>query len=982
MALVDELAHTNAPGSRNEKRWQDVESLLDAGIDVMSTVNVQHIESLRDVVEQITGALQRETVPDAVLRTADQIEVIDLAPQSLRDRLAEGHVYPANRIDAALSNYFRLGNLTALRELALLWLADEVDVALKAYRTEQGIDNTWEARERVVVALTGGPEGETLIRRGSRIAARSAGGELIAVHITSQDGLSEIYPGALATQRALVEKLGGTYHQVIGDDIPRALVDFAKGLNATQLVIGVSRRSRLAAALTGPGTASTVIRESGSIDVHIVNHAAAGGRFALPHLGGALTLRRRIIGLAVALLGGPIVTAILFATRSADSIAADVLAFQLLVVLVALVGGIWPALLAAVLSGFTLDFLFVKPYFSITIAVPAHFLALVLYVVNAILVSYVVDQAARRSRAAIRALAESELLATITGSVFRGQDALQALVARTREAFSLTRVVVLSRGETVVSEGQEAEGDPVASIPTGERGTLELYGADLRASERRLLSVIAAQVDAALEYRELSETAREVGPLAEVDRVRSALLAAVGHDLRRPLAAATAAVTGLRSPGITWSDHDRDELLATAEESLESLAALVTNLLDVSRLQAGAPRGVGGSHRRRRGHASRAGRTRPRAGRRRARHLLRPSPGGRRSRPAAARDRQPPRQRPTLFPGSVGRAGVGEPVRRQHRDPHRRSWAGGRERSPRGHLRAVPATGGHRQLIRSRSWPRPVQGLHRGHGRNAASGGDPGRRTHHDHLAARDRQPGSDGGMKILIADDDPQILRALRVTLRARGYEIVVAENGVKAIDAAVTHRPDLVMLDLGMPGLDGTEVIQAIRGWSHVPILVISGRSDAGDKVDALDAGADDYVTKPFVIDELLARIRALTRRVVSAGDEPTVAFGDVTVDFAAKQVVRQVGDEGGRSPVTIRLTPTEWRILELLVRNPDKLITRESLLTQIWGPHHSRDTGYLRLYFAQLRKKLEPVPARPRYLVTVPGMGYRFMPDVPEA
>ncbi len=588
VALVDELAHTNAPGSRNEKRWQDVESLLDAGIDVMSTVNVQHIESLRDVVEQITGALQRETVPDAVLRTADQIEVIDLAPQSLRDRLAEGHVYPANRIDAALSNYFRLGNLTTLRELALLWLADEVDVALKAYRTEQGIDNTWEARERVVVALTGGPEGETLIRRGSRIAARSAGGELIAVHITSQDGLSEIYPGALATQRALVEKLGGTYHQVIGDDIPRALVDFAKGLNATQLVIGVSRRSRLAAALTGPGTASTVIRESGSIDVHIVNHAAAGGRFALPHLGGALTLRRRIIGLAVALLGGPIVTAILFATRSADSIAADVLAFQLLVVLVALVGGIWPALFAAVLSGFTLDFLFVKPYFSITIAVPAHFLALVLYVVNAILVSYVVDQAARRSRAAIRALAESELLATITGSVFRGQDALQALVARTREAFSLTRVVVHSRGETVVSEGQEAEGDPVASIPTGERGTLELYGADLRASERRLLSVIAAQVDAALEYRELSETAREVGPLAEVDRVRSALLAAVGHDLRRPLAAATAAVTGLRSPGITWSDHDRDELLATAEESLESLAALVTNLLDVSRLQAGA----------------------------------------------------------------------------------------------------------------------------------------------------------------------------------------------------------------------------------------------------------------------------------------------------------------------------------------------------------------------------------------------------------
>src|SRR6478735_7442080 len=201
LALVDELAHTNAPGSRNEKRWQDVAELLDAGIDVITTVNVQHIESLNSVVEQITGIAQRETVPDAVVRAADQIEVVDLAPQSLRDRLSAGFVYPAERVDAALSNYFRLGNLTALRELALLWLADEVDSALKLYRAEQGIEGAWQARERVVVALTGGPEGETLIRRGARIAARSAGGEVLAVHVSSQDGLRSATPGALAPQR-------------------------------------------------------------------------------------------------------------------------------------------------------------------------------------------------------------------------------------------------------------------------------------------------------------------------------------------------------------------------------------------------------------------------------------------------------------------------------------------------------------------------------------------------------------------------------------------------------------------------------------------------------------------------------------------------------------------------------------------------------------------------------------------------------------
>ena len=588
VALVDELAHTNAPGSQNDKRWQDVEALLDAGINVMSTVNVQHIESLSDVVEQITGAPQRETVPDTILRAADQIEVVDLAPQALRDRLAEGNVYPAVRIDAALSNYFRLGNLTALRELTLLWLADEVDSALKSYRNEHGIDSKWEARERVVVALTGGPEGETLIKRGARIAARSAGGDLIAVHVTSQDGLADAHPGALSAQRALAEKLGGTYHQVIGNDIPRSLVEFAKASNATQLVIGVSRRSRLVAALTGPGIGATVVRESGPIDVHIVTHAAAGGRFALPRISGALTLRRRIIGFIVALAAGPLITWLLVSFRTNDTITSDVLAFQLLVVVVALIGGIWPALFAALLSGLTLDFFFVEPVYTVTIAKPAHILALALYILNALLVSYVVDQAARRSRVAVRAAAESELLATIAGSVLRGQDALEALITRTRESFKLNSVRVVGADDVLFESGIVKDDDRLTVLPVGERGTLELRGPNLPASERRLLSVIAAQIDAALEHNALVKTAGEIEPLAQADRMRSALLAAVGHDLRRPLTAATAAVTGLRSTDVTWSVSDRDELLATAQESLETLADLVTNLLDVSRVQAGA----------------------------------------------------------------------------------------------------------------------------------------------------------------------------------------------------------------------------------------------------------------------------------------------------------------------------------------------------------------------------------------------------------
>jgi two-component system KDP operon response regulator KdpE len=223
--------------------------------------------------------------------------------------------------------------------------------------------------------------------------------------------------------------------------------------------------------------------------------------------------------------------------------------------------------------------------------------------------------------------------------------------------------------------------------------------------------------------------------------------------------------------------------------------------------------------------------------------------------------------------------------------------------------------------------------------------------------------------VKILIADDDPQILRALRITLAARGYDVVTASDGREALRLAADAHPDIIVLDLGMPGLTGIQVIEGVRGWSTVPILVVSGRSDSLDKVDALDAGADDYVTKPFAADELLARIRALARRTPTATDEPVVSFGDVTVDLAAHLVTR-----GGAA---VRLTPTEWRLLEVLVRNPDRLVTRETLLTEVWGPQYTTDTGYLRLYLAQLRKKLEAEPGKPRFLLTEAGMGYRFTP-----
>ncbi len=232
----------------------------------------------------------------------------------------------------------------------------------------------------------------------------------------------------------------------------------------------------------------------------------------------------------------------------------------------------------------------------------------------------------------------------------------------------------------------------------------------------------------------------------------------------------------------------------------------------------------------------------------------------------------------------------------------------------------------------------------------------------------------------VLVVDDEPQILRALRINLRVRHYDVHTAGSGSEALEVAAKYPPDLVILDLGLPDLNGVDVIHGLRGWTEAPIIVLSGRADSTDKVEALDAGADDYVTKPFGMDELLARMRAVSRRAGAEGDAPQVRLGDLVVDLAAKRVVRSSEqknkDQAGNGDV--RLTPTEWHLLEVLLRNPGKLLSQQQLLAEVWGPGYADAAGNLRLYMAQLRRKLEPDPARPRWLMTEPGMGYRYQPD----
>ena len=431
----------------------------------------------------------------------------------------------------------------------------------------------------------------------------------MAVHVTRSDGLTGADPAQLATQRRLVETLGGTYHQVIGDSVADALLEFARAENATQLVLGGSRRSRVSALFSGPGIGSSTIRGSGDIDVHIVTHAQMGKGRGLPQLKGSLTVRRRLQGVALALVLPPLLTVLLTPHRGDLNLVSDVLLFLLVVVVVALVGGFLPAMLAAVAGSLLLNYYFAPPLHTFTIRETNNALALLVFIMVAALVSSVVDLAARRSRQAARATAESETLGTLAGSILRGETALPALLERVREAFGLTSVTLLERAPNA-TQGRGATGrgpadawtvvatagidpcqrpqDADTEVPAGDLLMLALRGRPLRVEDQRIIGAFAAQAAVILERHRLTEAAAAAIPLAEGDRMRTALLAAVGHDLRTPLASAKAAVTSLRSTDIEWTEQDHDELLLTADESLDRLARLVDNLLDMSRLQAGA----------------------------------------------------------------------------------------------------------------------------------------------------------------------------------------------------------------------------------------------------------------------------------------------------------------------------------------------------------------------------------------------------------
>jgi two-component system sensor histidine kinase KdpD len=598
VALVDELAHTNVPGSRNEKRWQDVNELLDAGITVVSTVNIQHLESINDVVERITGIRQRETIPDEAVRAAEQIELVDMTPEALRRRMAHGNIYAPEKIDAALANYFRAGNLTALRELALLWVADQVDEALESYRQRHGITEPWETRERVVVAVTGAPGSDGLIRRAARIAQRSHG-ELLGVHVRSDAGLTGPPSELIDQRRSLLEDLGGVYREVTGSDIAGALIDVARAENATQLVLGATRRSRWQELVQG-SVVNRVIRLAGPIDVHVISGAddrAGNASRRLPVRRwtlSPLSPRRRLWGWVLAVAGLPLLTAVLIQLRPDLGLPSVLLLYLLLGMAVALVGGVFPALAAVIGGSLLANWFFTPPYDQLTIADPENVLALVVYVLAAGIVSVLVDRLARTRQQLARAQAEAETMAGAVGSL-ADESALPALVDQLRTTFGMDGIALYTRDgggwRVEAASGTEVPRAPQQADIMRELdpdSALAMWGGGLEAEDQRVLAALTGQLATALQAKRLHEEATAARTLVQVNDLRDALLQAVSHDLRTPLAAIKASISSLRQHDMVWTEAEIDELHATIEEATDRLIALVTNLLDMSRLQAGA----------------------------------------------------------------------------------------------------------------------------------------------------------------------------------------------------------------------------------------------------------------------------------------------------------------------------------------------------------------------------------------------------------
>lgn len=593
VALIDELAHTNIPGSKHTKRWQDVNDILDAGIDVITTVNIQHLESLNDVVESITGIHQQETVPDAVVRAADQIQLVDMTPEALRKRLAHGNVYAPEKIDAALSNYFRVGNLGALRELALLWVADRADEALESYRRDQEITATWAARTRIVVALSGDKSGETLLRRGAVIAGRSEGRDLVAVHVVSSDGAKGSSPAVLDAQRQLAEELGASFHTVVGDHPADAVVDFARSINATLIIVGQSVRSRISTALR-PSTSDLVVRQSGDIDVQVVTYGHNHRFTKAGKVRRGIGVRRVLLGLIAAVLL-PVAISLIVSQLLPHIDTADLLLIMLLVTVVCtIIGGLWAALVAGVISVASADYFFVKPENEFHAASVQGATTLAVFLIVGGVITVIVNRSAAISMMSDKRRSEAEALAALSTNVLaRSSNFSVALLEQICVAFGVEGAALFRKGTRGTSPILiESAGDAAitnlsecnVALDAGEHLVLGMKSRPLSASDQRLLAAYAVHASACLERDAVVRQSHDAARLQAIEAARNTVVTAVIQEFRDPVSRLDHALERLTSQDISMMSANQRNMLDSALTNNHRIDQLLADLLDANNL--------------------------------------------------------------------------------------------------------------------------------------------------------------------------------------------------------------------------------------------------------------------------------------------------------------------------------------------------------------------------------------------------------------
>ncbi len=603
VVLIDDMARPNPAQSNRSQRWQDVAMLLECGIDVITTLNIAELESVRDVAERITGLAPVGTVPDAFVRSAAQVELIDMAPEALRRRLAHGNVYPPGEVDAAMAESFGEPRLRALREMALLWVADGASSFDPSPDTGGGTDIGFgrrDTRERVVVAITGVPGGEIVIRRAARMAQR-ARASLVAVHVAPSSAIDGHAGPSLEAQQRLVRELGGSAQTVVGDDVAVALTAFARTERATQLVVGASGHGRVHHALRGSVT-NELIRLGRDVDVHMVSLRG----LALVDVGGGATAsvkaskrtrdrrwsrvglprRRRLLAAFAAIVSIPFLTFVLVRLDDRMSLASQALVFLGLVVVIAAAGGIEVGLASMVASLVAINWFFTEPRHTLLVGDAEDIIALVVFGVVTLTVSALVSQAARQAREARRSRTEAEILARSSATAVGAAEPLAELVEQLRTFTGSTYARIEQRVPgSLVGAAESAAGR--LEVALDEQRSLVLIGSPLSVEDRRLVAVFADQLRGALRTSDLAAAASAADRLQEANDFRTALLRAVSHDLRSPLAGIKAASSSLLSAEVTWEPDQQHDFLETIDAETDRLNRLIEELLEMSRLEAG-----------------------------------------------------------------------------------------------------------------------------------------------------------------------------------------------------------------------------------------------------------------------------------------------------------------------------------------------------------------------------------------------------------